>query len=230
MMMCEGYDVTALLPMKGHSERVSSKNIRMFGGKQLFFHIIESLESAKFVSEILVDTDSPKIVDHIRDNFPEVVVIDRPEYLLGDKVPMTPIIEHDIKFAKNDHFIQTHSTNPLLSPQTIDNAIKSYFEGLKKGYDSVMGVNAYQTRFYDHKKHPINHDPDIMVPSQDMLPLYEDNSNFYINSKEFFLMNRNRIGKNPFFFKVPKIESLDIDEEEDFIIAEAVFNHIKRKK
>jgi len=226
--MSEKYSVTALVPMKGHSERVPSKNIRSFGGKPLFFHILESLESADFVGDILVNTDSLKIISLIEQNFPDVITIERPQNLLGDKVPMTSIIEYDIEHIKTNHFLQTHATNPLLRENTIDHAIESYFDGLEQDFDSVIGVTKYQTRFYDHDKKPINHNPDIMLPSQDMPPLYEDNSNFYINSTVNFLKHRNRVGKNPLFIEVPKLESIDIDEEEDFIIAEAVFDFISR--
>jgi len=228
--MNENYAVTALVPMKGHSERVSSKNIRMLGGKPLLFYILDSLASAKFVYEIIVDTDSPKIMALIEQNFPEVVILERPQHLLGDKVPMAPIIEYDIKYAKTKHFLQTHATNPLLRANTIDHAIKTYFEGLAKGFDSVMGVTRYQSRFYDHNKRPINHNPDILIPTQDLPPLYEDNSNFYINSIENFLKNKNRVGKNPIFIEVSELENIDIDEEEDFSIAEAVLDFIKSKK
>lgn len=226
--MSENYSITALVPMKGHSERVPSKNIRSFSGKPLFFHILESLESADFVDEILVNTDSPKIMSLIEQNFPDIITIERPQHLLGDKVPMTSIIEYDIEHIKTDHFLQTHATNPLLKGNTIDYAIESYFDGLEQDFDSVMGVTKYQTRFYDNNKMPINHNPDIMLPSQDMPPLYEDNSNFYINSTANFLKHQNRVGKNPLFIEVPKLESIDIDEEEDFIIAEAVFDFISR--
>jgi len=222
--------VTALLPMKGHSERVPSKNIRMLGGKPLFFHILKSLEATKFVYETIVDTDDQRIMSLIKQNFPKVVVLERPQYLLGNKVPMTPIIEYDIKYARTKHFLQTHATNPLLRARTIDHAIKCYFEGLDKGFDSVMGVSRYQTRFYNHNKRPINHNPDIMVPSQDMPPLYEDNSSFYINSIESFLKNKNRVGKSPIFIEVSKLENIDIDEEEDFLIADALFNFMVDKK
>ena len=226
--MSEKYSVTALVPMKGHSERVPSKNIRSFGGKPLFFHILESLESADFVGDILVNTDSLKIISLIEQNFPDVITIERPQNLLGDKIPMTSIIEYDIEHIKTNHFLQTHATNPLLRENTIDHAIESYFDGLEQDFDSVMGVTKYQTRFYDNNKMPINHNPDIMLPSQDMPPLYEDNSNFYINSTANFLKHRNRVGKYPLFIEVPKLESIDIDEEEDFIIAEAVFDFISR--
>jgi CMP-N-acetylneuraminic acid synthetase len=216
--------------MKGHSERVPSKNTRIFGKDPLFFHILRSLESADLVSHILVDTDSPKIRSLINENFPDVIILERPDYLLGDKVPMTSIIEHDIKYVKTSHFLQTHATNPLLKPDTIDYAIKSYFDGLKKGFDSVMSVSKFQTRFYDQNKNPVNHDPDIMLPSQDMPPLYEDNSNFYIISVENFMKEKKRVGKSPLFVEVPKIESIDIDEPEDFIIAEAVYSFLTNER
>ena len=103
--MSEKYSVTALVPMKGHSERVPSKNIRSFGGKPLFFHILESLESADFVGDILVNTDSLKIISLIEQNFPDVITIERPQNLLGDKVPMTSIIEYDIEHIKTNHFL-----------------------------------------------------------------------------------------------------------------------------
>ena len=228
--MDENHAVTALVPMKGHSERVPSKNTRMLWGEPLFFHILKSLELAKFVYEIIVDTDSPEIISLIKDNFPKVVVVERPQYLLGDKVPMTPIIEYDTKFAKTKYFFQTHTIVPLLKTSTIDYAIKSYFGGLEKGFDSVMGVTRYQTRFYDHNKRPINHDPDTMVPSQDMPALYEDNSCFYINSIENFLKKKDRVGKNPLFIEVSKLENIDIDEEEDFLIAQAVFGFMKSEE
>lgn len=223
------YAITALVPMKEYSERVPSKNIRNFGGKPLFYYILETLESATFVNDIIVDTDSSQIISYLEKDFPEVNAIERPEFLIGNKVPMTPIIEYDIKYAKTEHFIQTHATNPLLKSSTIDYAIESYFKGLEKGYDSIIGVTRYQTRFYDHNKQPINHDPNVMIPSQDMQPLYEDNSNFYINSIENFLKNKNRVGKNPSFIEVSKLESIDIDEEEDFLIAEAILNFTKLK-
>jgi len=227
--MRNNFSVTALLPMKGHSERVPSKNTRIFGKDPLFFHILRSLESAKYVDQILVDTDSLQIISLLKQNFPRVSIIERPKHLLGDKVPMNSIIEHDIQYIKTDHFLQTHATNPLLKPDTIDYAIKCYFEGLNEGFDSVIGVTKYQTRFYDHNKIPVNHDPQIMLPSQDMLPLYEDNSNFYIISIDNFMANKKRVGKTPLFVEVPKIECIDIDEPEDFIIAEAVYDFILNK-
>lgn len=226
----KGYELTALVPMKEHSERISQKNTKILGKKPLFFFILENLISAKYVKDIVVDTDSLKITNLIRENFSQVTLLKRPEHLLGTKVSMTPIIEYDLKYVKTKHFFQTHSTNPFLSSKTIDIAIKIYFESLEKGFDSAMGVNEYQTRFYDENKNPLNHNLDVMVPSQDMPKLYEDNSNFYINSVENFYKNNNRVGKKPVFIMVSKLERLDIDEKEDFIIAQAIYEYLYKEK
>ncbi|MCF7894494.1 MAG: acylneuraminate cytidylyltransferase family protein [Candidatus Omnitrophica bacterium] len=220
--------LSALVPMKGNSQRIPHKNIRFLGGKPLCFYILESLEKCDLIKEIVVNTDSNKIIELLRNKFQKIVVHKRPNFLLGDKVPMTPIIEYDLKHIKSDYFIQTHATNPFLKTETITNAIREFFQGLSDGYDSAIGVTAYRTRFYNKDKNSINHNPDVMVPSQDMIPIYEDNSNFYINSLENFNKMKNRVGVNPKFIEVPKLESIDIDEKEDFLLAEAFMDYIRK--
>ena len=219
--------VSAILFMKGHSSRIPGKNTKIFAGKPICFYILETLSESKYVKQIIVDTDSKEIANLVSGAFPHIDLIDRPESLRGSKVPATPLIEYDLKFSKNSHFIQNHVTTPILSTATIDRAIETYFIKLDEGFDSVMGVNRHQSRFYRADGTPINHNPDIMLPSQDMQPIFEDNSNFYINSLANFYDRKNRVGKKPFFFEVSKIECLDIDEQEDFIIAEAVYKSHK---
>lgn len=222
--------VSAMVPMKGHSERVPSKNTRILGGLPLFYHILRSLGQARHVYEIVVDTDSEKIKELIGKDFPKVTVIDRPAELRGDKVPMTAIVENDCGSVKTKHFLQTHATCPFIKPATIDAAIKAYFEGIPAGFDSVMAVNRFQSRFYDRNKKPLNHNPDVMLLSQDMPPIYEDCSSFYISSVERFLSSRKRVGDKPIFFEMSRLESADIDTQEDFWLCEAIYEFQKSKK
>lgn len=218
--------VTALVPMKGYSERIPSKNTIDLNGKPLLYHMLSTLEKCDNVYETLVNTDDKNIKSIVNDAFPNVNVIDRPDYLLGTKKEMTPIIEYDIKHISTQHFLQTHVTNPLLKPKTIDNAIEEYSKGLEEGYDSVIGVTKYLTRFYNCNGKPVNHNINIMVPSQDMKPMYEDNSNFYINSIDNFTKHYNRVGINPKLVEVPKLESIDIDDEEDLMLVRLLMEHI----
>ena len=103
--------VTALVPMKENSTRVPDKNIRDLNGKPVCHWIIETLSKSKYIDEIIINTDSEKIVNLVN-NFDKVKVIKRPKHLLGDEISIQPLIAHDIEFAKNELILQTHSTNP----------------------------------------------------------------------------------------------------------------------
>jgi len=215
--------------MKGHSERVHNKNLKLFNGKPLYHSIMEQLTSAKRIDKIIVNTDSKNIIDDIHKNFKNITIVNRPEELIGDYVSMNKIIEYDLSKIEGEYFIQTHSTNPLLTAYTIDKSIELFFKEIYN-YDSLFSVTKVQTRFYDKNINPINHNLEIMKRTQDLDPYYEENSNFYIFSKTSFKNSNNkRIGVKPNFFEMNKIEAIDIDSEEDFIIAESVYEKVNKK-
>jgi N-acylneuraminate cytidylyltransferase len=210
--------VTATVPMKGNSERVPNKNIRLLNGKPVCHWIIESLSRSKYIDEIIINTDSEKIKEIVSD-FKLVKILDRPDFLLGDAVSMQPLLAYDIEHAKNDFIFQTHSTNPLLSSETIDKAIETYFDNLDK-HDALFSVTPIQQRFYFKNGEPVNHDPNNMIQTQLLEPIYHENSCLYIFSKETNRTVKNRIGTNPYFFEMDHLESADIDEWHDFLWAE----------
>lgn len=215
--------IDALVPMKGHSQRVPMKNLRKFCGRPLFCRIIDALLGSRQIGRVWVDTDSKAIKALVKKHYGKKVnVIDRPKAIRGDGVSMNRIIAHDIGLIDGDHFLQAHSTSPLLTPATIDRAVSLYFKGLAGGYDSLFGVTRYQARFYDGNFKPVNHSAKRLIKTQDLPPLYMDNSCFYIFSRRSFGARSNRIGRKPYLFEVPKAESIDIDDEEDLLIAEKV--------
>lgn len=218
-------NMIALVPMRGRSERIPDKNIRDFGGKPLFYWILATLQDCPGVESIYVDTDSDAIRKKIKEFFGGGIrLIERPAHLLGERVSMNRIIEHDISvIEEGNHFLQTHSTNPLLKLSTIKDAARAYFAGFGKGHDSLFSVTSRQSRFYDPELRPINHDPKRLERTQDLRPLYEENSNFYIFSRESFKASAARIGTRPCAYEVPKLESIDIDEMLDFKLAELLF-------
>lgn len=223
-------EVVAFVPMKDHSERIPYKNVKKFNGKPLLFWILRTLLNSRFISDVLVDTDSLEVKKIIRQHFKNAIkIIDRPKHLYGDYVSINRILKYDMTKIEGDIFLHTHSTNPLLKRDTLDEAIKTYFEVIKKGYDSLFVVTSFHTRFYDSKFKPMNHDPYNLIPTQNLKPVYQENSNFYIFSRRSFKKTNSRIGIRPYLFEVPKLESSDIDEEEDFFIAEAIFSYTKHK-
>ncbi len=216
----------ALLPMKGNSERVPNKNMRDFDGAPLYHAVMKSLLASKYIDQVVINTDSEIISKDAKEHFGDrVIIVDRPLEIQGDFVSMNDIIAYDINRLDGEVFLQTHSTNPLLRAETIDRAIEKYMNGAGE-YDSVFGVTKVQTRFYSKDAQPVNHNPEELLRTQDLEPLYEENSNFYIFSKESFRNSgEKRIGLKPQIFEVNKLEAVDIDEPEDFKLAELLHIH-----
>ena len=211
--------VVALVAMKANSERVPNKNIRMFAGRPLYHHILESLENTYPVDTIIVNTDSDEIAKGAESHFSKVRIIRRPDELCGDMVSMNRIIAHDIAQTPADIYIQTHSTNPLLHSKTISDALHKFSEN--SDFDSLFSVNRFQTRLYNADGSSINHNPSELIRTQDLPPVYEENSCIYVFSKESFeAAGQRRIGQKPMMFETDRIESIDIDDEYTFNLAE----------
>ncbi len=219
--------LVALLPMKAHSERIPNKNIKKLGKKELFFHVLDNLKNSGLFQKTIINTDSTKIANLATNKYGSWIQINiRPKYLSGDNVPMNKIIKFDLKnFSNEDHFFQTHSTNPFLTQKTMINSVKDYITHLNnKKHDSLFSVNLIKSRLFDSKLKPLNHNPRILKRTQDLKNIYEENSNFYIFSKKSFILNKNkRIGKKPYFYIMrDRIESLDLDEKRDWDLAEKI--------
>jgi CMP-N-acetylneuraminic acid synthetase len=210
--------IKALLPMKIHSERVPRKNIRPLCGKPMFHWIVEALSKSQYIDEIIIDTDSHEIAEDARKNFP-VKIVGRPDFLLGDMVSMNAIIAYDLSVSTGEYYLQTHSTNPLLRTETIDRAIETFFA--ESDHDSLFSVTPLYTRLYWPDGKPVNHDPENLVRTQDLAPIYEENSCIYIFSRTIFAKRNHRLGYRPKIFPMDRGEAVDIDEEVDFSFADA---------
>ena len=214
--------------MKGHSERVPNKNMKPFAGAPLYHAIIKALLQSKQIEKVVINTDSATIKEDALNNFERVEIINRPNEIQGDFVSMNDIIDYDLSKLEGEHFLQTHSTNPLLTSSTIDMAIEKYFKVLGT-YDSLFSVTRWQTRLYWEDGSPINHNPKELLRTQDLPPVFEENSNFYIFSKTSFKnVGNKRIGKNAYLEPINKLEAIDIDTPEDFEIAELLYTKLKR--
>lgn len=216
--------MVALLPMKAHSQRVPGKNFRQLVTKPLYKWILDTLLSIPEIDLVLVNTDA----DHIlkESGFVEssrVKLRDRKKELCGDMVSMNLILADDIAAVPADAYLMTHTTNPLLSPQTIRKAIHAFEKGVADGTaDSLFTVTKRQTRFYRADGSPVNHDPNNLLRTQDLEPWFEENSNLYLFSRTSFEKTNARIGAKPILFETNKVESSDIDDPEDWDIAEAL--------
>jgi CMP-N-acetylneuraminic acid synthetase len=218
--------LVALVPMRHHSQRVPGKNYRLLAGKPLYQHIIETLLACPEIAQVVVDTDSPPIIQGLQRDFPQVLVLERPERLRADHIPMNEILIYDTSQVQADLYLQTHTTNPLLRPQTISSAIQSLLASYP-AHDSLFSVTRLQTRLWDQLGRAINHNPAILLQTQDLPPVFEENSCLYIFTRQVLLERRNRLGERPMMFEIDAAEAWDIDEELDFEITNFLMSRAK---
>jgi CMP-N-acetylneuraminic acid synthetase len=218
--------IAALVPMRHSSERVPGKNYRALGGRPLYHHIVSTLLATPRVDVVVIDTDSPHIKEDAARSFPQVQVLDRPEHLRAGTVPMNDVLRHDISQVQADAYLQTHSTNPLLRAETISAAIERFEAG--DGIDSLFGVTRLQTRLWSDDGRPLNHDPNVLLRTQDLPPVFEENSCLYLFTGDVLERTGKRIGDRPTMFEVPRAEAWDIDDEDDWEVIEALVEWRRR--
>jgi CMP-N-acetylneuraminic acid synthetase len=208
--------------MRHHSERVIGKNYRPFAGRPLYHHIISNLLACPLVAEVVIDTDSTVIMQDASQHFPQVRLIERPEHLRADTTPMNDVLLYDVTQVESVYYLQTHSTNPLVSTETITRAVRLFCNNYPM-YDSLFAVTRLQTRLWDGLARALNHNPAILLRTQDLPPVYMENSCMYIFTRNILETRHNRIGERPFMFEIDRIEAWDIDEDLDFRIAEFLY-------
>jgi CMP-N-acetylneuraminic acid synthetase len=210
--------IVALLPMKANSERVKNKNFRDFCGRPLYRWILDTLLSVEEIDQVVINTDARHILREsgLADS-DRVLIRDRKPELCGDSVSMNKVLADDIANVEADLYLMTHTTNPLMSGNTIRGSIQALQENGKA--DSLFTVDKIQTRFYRADGSAVNHDPDNLIRTQDLEPWYEENSNLYIFTRDSFAKTNARIGKRPMMYEGPRIESIDIDDQQDWDFA-----------
>ena len=215
--------IAALVPMRHDSQRVPGKNYRMLAGRPLYSYILDTLLACPEISTVVVDTDSPVIQKGVRQHYPTVQVLDRPEHLRSGEVPMNEVLLHDTSLVEAEFYLQTHSTNPLLRHETISRAIQAITSQYPT-FDSLFSVTRLQTRLWDALGRAVNHNPAILLRTQDLPPIYEENSCLYIFTRQTLLQRRNRLGERPLMFEIDLSEAWDIDEEIDFLITDLLIS------
>jgi CMP-N-acetylneuraminic acid synthetase len=211
--------ITALLPMKANSERIPNKNFKSISGKPLFAWMLQVLCDLDFVDRVIINTDANSDAFNGYLGNAKIVLRKRSPDLCGDMVSMNKIIEDDILSDKNNIFLMTHTTNPLISKETFKKAIERFTHRDKSLFDSLYSTTKFQGRFYYEGSVAINHNPDELLRTQDLPPVFLENSCLYLFEKDTFLQTKTRIGKKPILFVTPQLESVDIDTEDDWLIA-----------
>jgi CMP-N-acetylneuraminic acid synthetase len=214
--------ITAIVPMRHASERVPGKNYRILGDRPLYRHIVQTLLEVPEIEEVVIDTDSPTIMEDAAEAFPTVRLLERPEHLRDGNIPMNDVLRNTVRALEADLFLQTHSTNPFLRPETISRGLQMLARD--PASDSLFSVTRLQARLWDKNIKPINHDPAVLLRTQDLEPVYLENSCMYVFGRATLENRGNRIGERPLVIEISGHEALDIDDEEDFRSAALVWS------
>lgn len=214
-------NIIAILPMRSGSQRVINKNSRIINGKYLYEYIVDKLLLSKIISNIIINTDIETVHDKYYSNN-KIQLIKRRKNLRGN-CDINLVISECINIIEADLFVQVHATNPLFDLSTLEKSINYYFNNNHQ-IDSLFSVTKIYKRFWYAEGIPVNHDLKDEPTTQNLTPYYEENSCFYLFTKQSFLKKNNRIGNKPKLFEISKDESWDIDDEADLLILEKLLN------
>ncbi len=214
--------IAAVVPMKLNNRRLPQKNTKAFtNGMPLCCYVLSTLLKISRIDEVYVYCSNPDILEFIPSG---VKYLSRPESLDQDTTRMNEVLQSFAGEVPADVYVMTHATAPFISAKSIEKGIDAVVNG---GYDSSFAARKLQD-FLWLDGAPFNYDLDNIPRTQDLKAIYEETSGFYIYRSEVINEYHRRIGSNPFVVEVGEIESVDIDEAEDFIIADAIFNHVMK--
>ncbi len=214
----------AVVPMKLNNRRLPQKNTKSFtNGKPLCSYILSTLLKVSGIDEVYVYCSNPDIKDFIPEG---VNYLKHSESLDQDSTKMNEVLKCFAEDVPADIYVMTHTTAPFISSESIEKGLNAVLSG---EYDSSFAAKKLQDFIWKDGK-PFNYELNNIPRTQDLEPLFEETSGFYIYRSEVMTKLNRRIGDKPFITEVGEIESIDIDEPEDFEIADAVFNHIMRNQ
>ena len=218
--------VKALVPVLYGSQRVSKKNIRPFAGSSLLEIKIEQLKRISGIDEVVVNSDCDEMLEVAREC--GVTAVSRDPFFASSTVPMNEVWHHLAEVTECDDIIYTNCTNPMVRDESYHSALQKY-KNLSSEFDSLTTVDAVQEYLW-FENMPVNYNPGVHPRSQD-LPVYQA-LNFAISiiPRDLMIANRSILGKNFFQFEISKIEAIDIDSLDDFLIAEAAYLKLSQEK
>lgn len=212
----------AVVPMKLNNRRLPQKNTKSFtNGRPLCQYILSTLLEVEEIDKVYVYCSNPAIREYLPEG---VVYLQRSESLDQDSTKMNEVLQAFAKQVSAEVYVMTHTTAPFITKESIRKGIQAVQSG---EYDSAFAAKKLQDFLWKDGQ-PFNYELDNIPRTQDLPPLFEETSGFYIYRSEVMMRHNRRIGDRPYIVEVGEIESIDIDEAEDFMIADAVYNHMFR--
>ena len=221
--------IAFFLPTRSGSQRVPHKNTRNFAGIEGGLTQLKLLQliNTRNIDEIILSTNDDEcisIAENLLPSCKRLRIAKRPDKLCMSSTNLQDLIEYVPSITDAKHILWGHVTTPFVGSDDYDQAIEIYLDQLKKGFDSLMGVQEIQNYIYSSDFKLMNNSTKLPWPrTQDLDILHELNHSIFIASRDVYIKYSNRHGKSPFFLKMNKLKSLDIDSMEDFSITEMIY-------
>ncbi|WP_443770143.1 acylneuraminate cytidylyltransferase family protein [Anaerostipes sp.] len=213
----------AFVPMKLNNERLPGKNTKPFtNGKPLCHYILNTLLKVKGIDEIYVYCSDPSILLHIPRG---IKFLKRDAALDGSHVKINEVLKAFARDVAADVYVLAHATAPFIKAKTIEEGVDGVCNG---AYDSALTVIRQQDFFWMDKK-PWNYDPKEIPRTQDLKPLYRETTGLYIYERHLIEKENRRTGEHPLLLEADWKEAVDINQPEDFVIADALYNYSLQK-
>lgn len=207
--------VVAVMPIKLNNERLPGKNTKLLGTKPLLQYELDNLLEIELLDSVNVYCSDDAIISFLPEG---VRYIKRPKVLDLPTSNFTQIFEFFMREVDAEIYVYAHATAPYVTVDTMRECI----EAVKSGkYDSAFCAVKIQDYLWKNGE-PLNFDASNLPRSQDLEPIYRETSGVYVFTKEVFKKYRRRIGANPLIKEVSFKEAVDINNQEDFQIAEAL--------
>ena len=212
----------AFIPVRGGSKSIPKKNIKIFCGKPLIYWNLIELENCDQVDEIVVASDSEDIISVVEEfKFSKVVVYRRSNENAQDHSTSESIMLEYINFAKldlSDVFMLVQATSPFTKSNDFSNGLK-----MMNSYDTVFSCAKIKRFIWDKDSNPLNYDFKNRPRRQDFDGTFMENGAFCISLVSDIIKYNNRISGNIGICEMPEYTFVEIDEPEDWIIAERLF-------
>ena len=209
--------IVSIIPIKMHNERLPGKNIKLLGKFPLIEYVQKSLLEIESINEHYVFCSSDDIEKFL---LPGFSYLKRDERLDLSTSNFTQIFESFSSMVNADIYVYAHATAPFIEVETIYVCL----DAVKSGeYDSAFCVMKIQDYFWKDGK-PLNFNAENLPRSQDLEPIYRETSGIYVFTREVFEKFHRRIGEKPFFREVNYKEAIDINDNDDFKLAEIMLD------
>ena len=215
-------EVTAVIVARKGSVRVPCKNMLPLGNETLISRKIRQLKACQNIDRVVFGSDSDEMLEHAAKQGAEA--IRRPDFYCDEKVASAnDMISNMCSLIETDVVVWAHCTNPLLSSETYDKAVQTFFDNQTE-YDSLLSVVEFKEHLWGTDKKPLNYNPyqPRHVPARELPPYYMQDGGIFIQPHKQMLENKYFFGKKPFLFTIPEDEFLDINNMRDYLLAKSI--------